>query len=109
MARVNVRVNLRGLQTQINRGSERARFALANQVLSDSNQYAPFKSGDLRSQSRVSTDGRTVQWNAPYARRLYYEQFVNYSTPNTGPRWVEKAKSIHLRSWERVARVALTL
>lgn len=87
--------------------TKKGQYALANQMHTDSNNYAPMLSGDLRTQSQVSADNKTVVWNAPYARRHYYNLMANYSTPGTGPKWDEKAKSIHLESWKSVAKAAM--
>lgn len=82
-------------------------YALANQVHADANLYAPRKSGDLRIQSYVSMDSKQIIWNAPYARRQYYNQFRNYTTPGTGPKWDQKAKAIHGRQWQSIVKKAM--
>lgn len=107
MARIRVRRNLGGVQVRASQMIERGQHALVNQVYADANMYAPMKSSDLRNQSQIGSDNKSIVWNAPYARRHYYNQMVNYTTPGTGPKWDEKAKSIHLESWARVAKAAM--
>lgn len=107
--RVRVSNNLRGVTTRVNQMTERGQHALVNQVYADSNMYAPLLSSDLRNQSQIANDLKSITWNTPYARRHYYNQMVNYTTPGTGPKWFEKAKSIHLDSWKRVAEAAMGL
>lgn len=107
MARIKVTKQLSGVKTRVNEMTKRGQYAFANQVHADSNLYAPRLSGDLRMQSQITNDNKQIVWNAPYARRHYYNQMTNYSTPGTGPKWDQKAKSIHMKSWERVAKAAM--
>lgn len=105
--RVNVRANLSGVTKKTKQMVKLGQYALANQIHADSNLYAPMKSTDLRNQSNVSADNKQIIWNTPYARRLYYNQYVNYTTPGTGPKWDQKAKSIHQRDWLRITEEAM--
>lgn len=105
--RVNVRANLGGVRKKTNQMVKLGQYALANQVHADSNLYAPMKSTDLINQSNVSADNKKIVYNAPYARRQYYNQYVNYTTPGTGPKWDQKAKSIHQRDWIRITEEAM--
>lgn len=107
MARIKVTKQLTGVTTRLNQMTKQGQYALVNQVHADSNMYVPMLSSDLRNQSTIALDGKSIIWNAPYARRHYYNQMSNYSTPGTGPKWDQKAKSIHLKSWERVAKAAM--
>lgn len=107
MARIRVTRQLGGLQARVSQMTERGQYAVVNQAHADMNNYVPMLSSDLRVQSQVTADGKSVIWNAPYARRHFYNQMVNYTTPGTGPRWDLKAKSIHLDSWRRVAEAAM--
>jgi len=107
VVRVNVRSNLTGVRRRANELVGLGQYALANQVHADSNLYAPMKSTDLRNQSNVSADNKQIIYNTPYARRLYYNQFVNYTTPGTGPKWDQKAKSIHKNDWIRIMEEAM--
>mgnify|MGYP002524800445 CR=1 FL=1 len=101
--KIRVKVELEKLKKRLASGIERQQYILANQVMADSNKYVPLLSGDLRRFSQVSNDGKSVQWNSVYARRLYYNQFTNYTTPGTGPHWDKKAKQYHLSSWKKIA------
>lgn len=112
--RVKVTKNLKGIPVRVNQMTKLGQYALANQVHADSNRYAPLLSGDLRNQSYVTADNKQVVWNVPYAKAQYYGQVGKgrypvrrYTTPGTGPKWDEKAKSIHRTSWERVAKAAM--
>lgn len=86
---------------------DRGQYAFVNQVYADANMYAPRLTGDLRNQSQISNDNKSITWNSPYAARQYYNQFTNYSTPGTGPKWDQKAKAIHYDTWIRVIEGAM--
>lgn len=107
MARIRITRQLGGVQARATELVAKGQFAMANQVMADANLYAPMLSSDLRNQSQISADYKSITWNSPYARRHYYNQFVNYTTPGTGPKWDEKAKGIHMESWKRVIEVAM--
>lgn len=105
--RVDFRKDLKGVTKRMKQMTKLGQYALVNQVHADSNLYAPRKSGDLRIQSSISLDGKSVIWNAPYARRQYYNHFRNYTTPGTGPKWDQKALGIHRRDWEKITKKAM--
>lgn len=105
--RVNVRSNLRGVEVRARQMTRQGQYALVNQVHADSNLYAPMLSGDLRNQSTIAIDGKSIIWNVPYARRQYYNVGARFTTPGTGPKWDQKAAAIHKRSWLRVAKAAM--
>lgn len=94
----------------------KARYTLANQMHQDMNDYVPMLSSDLRNQSTISLDGKTITWHAPYAKVQYkgYRMskgkrvtFRKYSTSGTGPKWDVKAKSVHMDKWIKVAAAAM--
>ena len=105
--RVNVKKDLKGVTKRVSQMTKLGQYALANQVHADSNRYAPFLTGDLRNQSAVSSDNKSIVWNVPYARRQYYNYGARFTTPGTGPKWDEKAKAIHIGSWERIVKKAM--
>lgn len=107
MARIKVTKKLTGVGVRMNDMTQTGQRAFVNQVYADANRYAPMLSGDLRNQSSIAIDGKSIIWHVPYARRHYYNQMVNYTTPGTGPKWDQKAKAIHLESWKRVAKAAM--
>lgn len=105
--RFNIKKDLKGVKTRVNKMAKLGQYALVNQVHADSNLYAPRKSGDLRNQSTIAIDGKSIIWNVPYARVQYYNQFSNYTTPGTGPKWDQKAKSIHGKQWQSIVKKAM--
>lgn len=105
--RIRIRSDLAGVEVRVAQLVERGQYALVNQVYADSNLYAPLLSAQLRNESQVSFDNKSITWNVPYARRQYYNQFSNYTTPGTGPKWGDKAKGIHLQDWIRITERAM--
>lgn len=98
MARVSI--NLSGVRAKLSEGNvQRGRYALANQALADMNQFVPMKEGILRQSATIDIDGTAINYNTPYAKRMFYMPMRNYTTPGTGPRWDMKAKRIFMSDW----------
>ena len=106
---LNVRVRREALDLigDFRRMKRAGQRALANQVLADCTPYVPLLNGDLRNSGTVGVDGKTVNWNTPYARRQYYNVTAKFSTAGTGAFWDMRAKAAHGASWQRVAANAM--
>lgn len=99
---VRVDIDLGGASAKLSEGAvRRGRYALANQMLADMNQFVPRDEGILRMAVSIDISGDAIVYHMPYAARQFYEQAANYTTPGTGPRWDEKAKGIYMDDWER--------
>lgn len=100
MPGISVKVDIGGVKKKLSPKSfDKGKYSLMNQVHSDMNQFVPKLQGDLRMQSNVTSDNSSIVYSAPYARRMFYMKFVNYTTPGTGARWDLKAKSLFISSW----------
>ncbi|SHI01830.1 minor capsid protein [Virgibacillus chiguensis] len=98
MARVDI--NLKGAQHKLkSQIIKKGRRSLANQALSDMNQFVPMDEGVLRQTATIDIDGTAINYDTPYAARLFYMPMYNYTTPGTGPRWDMKAKRIFMSDW----------
>lgn len=76
------------------------RRSLANQAMADMNQFVPYKEGNLRQATSINMDGSAINYHMKYARRHFYAPGDwKYTTPGTGPRWDEKAKSMFMNDW----------
>lgn len=98
----NVEINLDGVKRKLNEAAiKQGRYALANQAMADMNQFVPADEFTLRQTGHVGVamDGSSVNWNTPYAARMFYMYMYNYTTPGTGPRWDLKAKSAFMSYW----------
>jgi|SRR5690625_48022 len=107
MAHVKVTKDLGRIPGRVNQMTKLGQYALINQVHADMNPYVPMLTGDLRNQSTMNLSGKSIIYNAPYARKQFYIQHSKYTTPGTGPRWDLKAKAIHGDSWARVTKAAM--
>ena len=96
MANVDVDVELDGVYDKFSESNITAgRRAMANQMLSDMHPFVPRKDGVLRMNTSIAFDGSKIHYHQPYASRQFYNQFDNYTTANTGPRWDKKAFSLY--------------
>ena len=98
---VLVNVDLSRAKMKMSQGNvQRGRYALANQTLADMNRFVPMDEGILRQTASIDIDGTAINYNTPYAAKLFYLPMYNYTTPGTGPRWDNKAKSIYMADWK---------
>lgn len=105
---VKVKSNFRRAKERFSGNNiDRTRYAVASQVLSDMNQFVPALDYNLRNQTTISQDGRTITYNAPYAAYQFYNQFANYTTAGTGSRWDLKATGMFISDWVNVVRRGL--
>lgn len=80
---------------------------LDNQVMKDSNYYIPFDTGTLSGSviRATSLGSGIVEWNTPYAKKMYYGVDFNFSkdsNPNARAKWFEEAKSKRMKEWEKI-------
>ncbi|MFJ7950338.1 minor capsid protein [Lysinibacillus sp. NPDC096418] len=107
VARIRVSTEINGVRVRAEELVRRGQVALVNQVHADANIYAPKLSSDLRNQSIIGTDGKSIIWTSPYARKQYYNIGAKFTTPGTGPKWDVKAQAIHGASWVRITKAAM--
>lgn len=97
---VTVRIDMRGVERKFSEANFRSgRLSMIEQAKGDMNQFVPMLNGDLRNQSYIYGLQRGIMWNVPYAKYQFYNQFSNYTTPGTGPRWDLKAKGLFMNDW----------
>ena len=79
---------------------------LAERILFDSNNYAPFDTGALRYSGRVS-DGKII-WDVSYAKKLYNGKTMKFKKAQggnqVGARWFDVAKANHGKDWVKRAK-----
>lgn len=96
-----VEIDLSGARAKLSpQAHQRGQYVVANQALADMNQFVPMKEGILRMSGTIDIDGSAVRWNRPYAAKMFYMMMYNYTTPGTGPRWDNRAKSRYMVDWE---------
>ena len=105
---VKITVELSGAKKKLSTTSmQRGKYALANQALSDMNQFVPMKDNILRMTASMSLDGSSIIYSTPYAKAQFYSfvgrgyRVYSYTTPGTGRRWDLRAKARYMPDWER--------
>ncbi|MFD1425502.1 minor capsid protein [Kroppenstedtia sanguinis] len=112
MKHMSVKIDLQRIKPKMKKATNAAVGIVTQQVVKDSNLYAPMDTGNLINSSLSSSDfpGGKAVWNTPYARRLYYGtsfKFAKDKNPRAQALWYEKAKAVHLDGWVRVAQRAV--
>lgn len=108
----------------INQARDVAAYALAEQMLADSEKYVPYSggssqsAGDLRESGRVEKgeSGRFyLVWDTVYALYQWFgvradgsHRVRKYTTPGTGTQWVDKAKAAKMDNWQKIAQKKFT-
>lgn len=101
--RLDVSINTRDIDKKLSKANlNNANRIVAGQMLMDMTPFVPFRKGTLRGSAHLN--GNVLSWNTPYARRRFYEENVNFTTPGTGARWDNRAKAVNMDSWLRVLK-----
>lgn len=124
MAGGNITVTLdrAHLAARMKAGKDKAGFALAHQVLEDSNKLAPYSGGSVQSAGSLRESGKAEQlpdgewavtWQGVYIPYQWYgcwpdgsHVIRNHTTPDTHTQWTEVAKQRHGDRWAEIARKA---
>jgi hypothetical protein len=99
-------------------------YALAEQVLADSERYVPFSAGSSQSAGGLRESGHVVKgdsstmyvvYDTVYALYQWYgiradgtHKVKNYTTAGTGKQWCEEAKAKNIDKWQDIAQKAFT-
>lgn len=102
---MKLELDLNKLKRKIEKRTNKAQFFLDQQVIKDSNYYAPEDTGNLQDRAIIASGGGEVKWDSIYAARQYYEDNNKSKdrNPNASMKWFEVAKSKNLKEWEKVA------
>lgn len=109
----------------INQATGKAAYALAEQMLADSEQFVPHSAGSSQSAGNLRESGKVVQgetsgrfylvWDTVYALYQWFgvradgsHRVQHYTTPGTGTQWVEKAKARFSDRWQKIAQKEFT-
>lgn len=109
----------------INKAKEKAAYALAEQMLADSEQFVPYSGGSVQSAGNLRESGKVVKgetsgrfylvWDTVYALYQWFgvradgtHRVRNYTTPGTGTQWVEKARAQFGDRWKQIAQKEFT-
>ena len=98
---IKIKINESKVKKRLDRCIDFAQSALDQQVIKDSNFYAPFDVGGLRDSAIIGNKPGKVIYNAPYAKAQYYG-LPNKSkdrNPNASMKWFERAKAKNKKAW----------
>ena len=94
----------------------KALWACVENIRSDTEKYVPRLTGNLRRSCDTSRgEEGLISWNAVdnkgrgYAAYVYHmPQSCNWTTPGTGPQWVERAENAGgLKRWQGIIKAVL--
>jgi hypothetical protein len=102
-----------------------AAYALAEQILQDSEQFVPFSGGSSQSAGGLRESGKVVEGEATGEFYIVYDSVYalyqwfgvradgshpvhHYTTPGTGKQWVETAKAAFGARWQEIAQKRFT-
>ena len=108
----------------IGKASDKAMYALAEQMLADSEKFVPYSGGSSQSAGNLREHGRVEKgsddkyyliWDAVYALYQWYgvradgtHRVTHYTTSGTGKLWVEAARAQYGDRWQKIAQGAFT-
>lgn len=118
---VIVKTNKQKWINAVNTASDQAMYALAEQMLADSEKFVPYSGGSSQSAGGLRESGKVVKgedkgifylvWDAVYALYQWFgvradgtHRVHNYTTPGTGKQWVEAAKAKNSDKWRDIAQ-----
>ncbi len=121
---VIVKTNKAKWKSVIDTATGVAAYALAEQMLADSEKFVPYSGGSSQSAGGLRESGHVVQgesgemyivWDIVYALYQWYgiradgtHKVKNYTTSGTGKQWVEKAKEQYGDRWRDIAQKSFT-
>ena len=117
---VIVKTDRQKFKAAIGKASEVGLYALAEQMLADSEKFVPYSGGSIQSAGNLRESGKVVQgedkafylvWDTVYALYQWYgvradgsHKVHNYTTPGTGKQWVEAARAQYGDRWQKIAQ-----
>lgn len=121
---VIVKTNKAKWKSVVDTASGVAAYALAEQMLADSEKFVPYSGGSSQSAGGLRESGHVVKgesgemylvWDTVYALYQWYgiradgtHKVKNYTTSGTGKQWVEKAKGQYNDRWRDIAQKSFT-
>lgn len=108
------------MQQVMGKASELARYALAEQMLADSEKFVPYSAGSIQSAGNLRESGKIVQgekgslylvWDTVYALYQWFgvradgtHRVRHYTTAGTGRQWVETARAQYGDRWQDIVQ-----
>jgi hypothetical protein len=117
---VIVKTDRQKMQQVMGKATELARYALAEQMLADSEKFVPYSAGSSQSAGNLRESGKIVEgekgslyivWDTVYALYQWFgvradgtHRVTHYTTPGTGKQWVEAARAQYGDRWREIAQ-----
>lgn len=117
---VIVKTDRQKMQGVMDKASDLAKYALAEQMLADSEKFVPYSGGSIQSAGNLRESGKIVKgedgalyivWDTVYALYQWFgvradgsHKVRNYTTPGTGKQWVETARAQYGDRWHDIAQ-----
>lgn len=108
------------MQQVMGKASELAQYALAEQMLADSEKFVPYSAGSIQSAGNLRESGKIVQgekgslylvWDTVYALYQWFgvradgtHRVRHYTTAGTGRQWVETARAQYGDRWQEIVQ-----
>jgi hypothetical protein len=108
----------------INQARDVAAYALAEQMLQDSEKFVPYSAGSSQSAGGLRESGKVERgesgrfylvWDTVYALYQWFgvradgsHRVHHYTTPGTGTMWVDKARDRFADRWLEIAQKKFT-
>lgn len=122
---VIVKTNKQKWINAVNNASDIAMYALAEQMLADSEKYTPYSGGSSQSAGGLRESGKVVRgedkgifyllWDTVYALYQWFgvradgtHRVHHYTTSGTGKLWVDAAKAKNGDKWRDIAQKEFT-
>ena len=120
VGQVTVSINRAHLEARMERAAKKAGYALATQVLTDSNKLAPYSGGSVQSAGSLRGSGKVeelpdgtfaVSWEGVYIPYQWFgcwpdgsHVIRNHTTPDTHTQWAEVARQRHGKEWGEIVK-----
>jgi hypothetical protein len=104
----------------IEKATSLAKYALAEQMLADSEKFVPYSAGSIQSAGHLRERGHLepgesgrlyLVWDTVYALYQWFgvradgtHKVSKYTTPGTGTQWVDKARAAHGAEWQEIVQ-----
>lgn len=102
---MKIDIDINAIEKKIEKRVDKAQFVLNQQIIKDSNYYAPEDTGDLQDSAIIGSSNTEIIWDKDYAAKQYYEDSDKSKdkNPNASMKWFEVAKAKNLKQWEKLA------
>ena len=117
---VIVKTDRQKMRRIMGKASDLAMYALAEQMLADSEKFVPYSGGSSQSAGNLRESGKVVKgengvfylvYDAVYALYQWYgvradgsHRVQHYTTPGTGKMWVDAARAQYADRWQKIVQ-----